>query len=131
MFQLLRQGPGNTPARELMGWGSLQQESQPVSGSPEALPEPRAWSQVSETASSEASVAQADWQQQRKAEPPAPGCSEVTHTFVPEAGGALHLGWSQAVRGPGTHLHLLVGAIATVTGSVGDPSAEGGTGALS
>ncbi|XP_021561542.1 sodium channel protein type 5 subunit alpha isoform X1 [Neomonachus schauinslandi] len=56
---------------------SKQQESQPVSGSPEALPEPRAWSQVSETASSEASVAQADWRQQRKAEPPAPGCSET------------------------------------------------------
>ncbi|XP_044771924.1 sodium channel protein type 5 subunit alpha isoform X6 [Neomonachus schauinslandi] len=56
---------------------SSKQESQPVSGSPEALPEPRAWSQVSETASSEASVAQADWRQQRKAEPPAPGCSET------------------------------------------------------
>ncbi|XP_027438662.2 sodium channel protein type 5 subunit alpha isoform X6 [Zalophus californianus] len=56
---------------------SKQQESQPVSGSPEALPEPRAWSQVSETASSEASVAQADWRQRRKAEPLAPGCSET------------------------------------------------------
>ncbi|XP_004676361.1 PREDICTED: sodium channel protein type 5 subunit alpha isoform X1 [Condylura cristata] len=56
-----------------------KQESQPVSSGPEALPEPEAWSQVSETASSEgeASVAQADWQQQRKAEPPAPGCSET------------------------------------------------------
>ncbi|XP_053077640.1 sodium channel protein type 5 subunit alpha isoform X10 [Acinonyx jubatus] len=54
-------------------------ESQPVSGSPEALPKPRAWSQVSETPSSEAeaSVAQADWRQQRRVEPPAPGCSET------------------------------------------------------
>ncbi|XP_077721874.1 sodium channel protein type 5 subunit alpha isoform X2 [Canis aureus] len=56
---------------------SKQQESQPVSGSPEAVPERGAWSQVSETASSEASVAQADWRQQRKVEPPAPGCSEA------------------------------------------------------
>ncbi|XP_045292488.1 sodium channel protein type 5 subunit alpha isoform X10 [Leopardus geoffroyi] len=58
---------------------SKQQESQPVSGSPEALPKPRAWSQVSETPSSEAeaSVAQADWRQQRRVEPPAPGCSET------------------------------------------------------
>ncbi|XP_044893790.1 sodium channel protein type 5 subunit alpha isoform X11 [Felis catus] len=56
-----------------------KQESQPVSGSPEALPKPRAWSQVSETPSSEAeaSVAQADWRQQRRVEPPAPGCSET------------------------------------------------------
>lgn len=56
-----------------------------MSGGPEALPEPRAWSQVSETASSEAeaSAAQADWQQQRKVEPQAPGYSEVTHAFVP------------------------------------------------
>ncbi|XP_057347441.1 sodium channel protein type 5 subunit alpha [Manis pentadactyla] len=58
---------------------SKQQESQPVSGSPEALPEPRAWSQVSETTSSEARgpAAQADWRQQRKVEPPAPGGSEA------------------------------------------------------
>ncbi|XP_032205947.1 sodium channel protein type 5 subunit alpha isoform X4 [Mustela erminea] len=56
---------------------STKQESQPVSGSPEALPEPRAWSQVSETPSSEASVAQADWRQRRKVESPAPGCSET------------------------------------------------------
>ncbi|XP_022377105.1 sodium channel protein type 5 subunit alpha isoform X7 [Enhydra lutris kenyoni] len=56
---------------------SSKQESQPVSGSPEALPEPRAWSQVSETPSSEASVAQADWRQRRKVESPAPGCSET------------------------------------------------------
>uniref|UniRef100_A0A8I3Q9N8 Sodium channel protein n=1 Tax=Canis lupus familiaris TaxID=9615 RepID=A0A8I3Q9N8_CANLF len=56
---------------------SSKQESQPVSGSPEAVPERGAWSQVSETASSEASVAQADWRQQRKVEPPAPGCSEA------------------------------------------------------
>ncbi|XP_025769452.1 sodium channel protein type 5 subunit alpha [Puma concolor] len=58
---------------------SSKQESQPVSGSPEALPKPRAWSQVSETPSSEAeaSVAQADWRQQRRVEPPAPGCSET------------------------------------------------------
>lgn len=95
MFQSSRQGPGkNTLAGWLTGWGSLQQESQPVSGSPEALPKPRAWSQVSETPSSEAeaSVAQADWRQQRRVEPPAPGCSEVTHTFVPEAGRVLPLG---------------------------------------
>ncbi|XP_016051656.1 PREDICTED: sodium channel protein type 5 subunit alpha isoform X3 [Miniopterus natalensis] len=58
---------------------SSKQEPQPVSGGPEALPEPSAWSQVSETASSEAeaSVAQADWQQQRQVEPQAPGCSET------------------------------------------------------
>ncbi|KAI5166297.1 Sodium Channel Protein Type 5 Subunit Alpha [Manis pentadactyla] len=58
---------------------SSKQESQPVSGSPEALPEPRAWSQVSETTSSEARgpAAQADWRQQRKVEPPAPGGSEA------------------------------------------------------
>ncbi|XP_054549157.1 sodium channel protein type 5 subunit alpha isoform X1 [Talpa occidentalis] len=58
---------------------SKQQESQPVSSGPEALPEPGASSQVSETASSEgeASAAQADWQQQRKVESPAPGCSET------------------------------------------------------
>lgn len=36
--------------------------------------------------------------------------------------------WSQAVRGPGTRLHLLVGTIAAVTGSVGNPSAEGNVG---
>lgn len=90
------QDPGSALARELMGWGSLQQEPQPASSVPEAHPEPRAWSQDSETASSEseaeASVAQADWQQ-RKVEPQAPGCSEVTHTFVPEASGAVPLGW--------------------------------------
>ncbi|XP_061051283.1 sodium channel protein type 5 subunit alpha isoform X3 [Eubalaena glacialis] len=58
---------------------SKQQEPQPVSGSPEALPEPRAWSQVSETTSSgaEASAAQADLRQQRRTEAPAPGCSET------------------------------------------------------
>ncbi|XP_057561792.1 sodium channel protein type 5 subunit alpha isoform X3 [Hippopotamus amphibius kiboko] len=58
---------------------SKQQESQPVSGSPEAIPEPRAWSQVSETTSSgvQAVAAQADLRQQRRAEAPAPGCSEV------------------------------------------------------
>nr|XP_036870245.1 sodium channel protein type 5 subunit alpha isoform X4 [Manis javanica] len=58
---------------------SSKQESQPVSGSPEALPEPRAWSQVSETTSSEARgpAAQADWRQQRKVEPPAPAGSEA------------------------------------------------------
>ncbi|XP_049622327.1 sodium channel protein type 5 subunit alpha isoform X6 [Suncus etruscus] len=57
---------------------SKQQESQPVSDCPKALLEHRAWSQVSETASSEAeaSVAPADWQQ-RAEEPPAPGCSET------------------------------------------------------
>ncbi|XP_049622329.1 sodium channel protein type 5 subunit alpha isoform X8 [Suncus etruscus] len=55
-----------------------KQESQPVSDCPKALLEHRAWSQVSETASSEAeaSVAPADWQQ-RAEEPPAPGCSET------------------------------------------------------
>ncbi|XP_068415011.1 sodium channel protein type 5 subunit alpha isoform X1 [Eschrichtius robustus] len=58
---------------------SKQQEPQPVSGSPEALPEPRPWSQVSETTSSgaEASAAQADLRQQRRTEAPAPGCSET------------------------------------------------------
>ncbi|XP_057561795.1 sodium channel protein type 5 subunit alpha isoform X6 [Hippopotamus amphibius kiboko] len=58
---------------------SSKQESQPVSGSPEAIPEPRAWSQVSETTSSgvQAVAAQADLRQQRRAEAPAPGCSEV------------------------------------------------------
>lgn len=110
------------------GLGSLQQESQPVSGSPEAVPERGAWSQVSETASSEASVAQADWRQQRKVEPPAPGCSEVTHIFVPEAGMALPLGLE-----PGHERSWLTpapagGAVATVTRSVGDPLAEGSMG---
>ncbi|XP_060036394.1 sodium channel protein type 5 subunit alpha [Erinaceus europaeus] len=59
--------------------GTSKQESQPVSNGPEALPEPRAWSQVSETASSlaEARSAQADWQQRQEVEPPAPGCSET------------------------------------------------------
>ncbi|DAA17127.1 sodium channel protein type 5 subunit alpha [Bos taurus] len=58
---------------------SKQQESQLASGSPEALPEPRVWSQVSETTSSgaEASEVQADLRQQRRAEAPAPGCSEL------------------------------------------------------
>ncbi|XP_053456817.1 sodium channel protein type 5 subunit alpha isoform X1 [Nycticebus coucang] len=58
---------------------SKQQESQPVSSGPEAPPELRTWSQVSETASSEAeaSESQADCQQQRKAEPQASGCSET------------------------------------------------------
>ncbi|XP_027813823.1 sodium channel protein type 5 subunit alpha isoform X1 [Ovis aries] len=58
---------------------SKQQESQPASVSPEALPKPRVWSQVSETTSSgaEASEAQADLQRQRRAEAPAPGCSEL------------------------------------------------------
>ncbi|XP_019518330.1 PREDICTED: sodium channel protein type 5 subunit alpha isoform X1 [Hipposideros armiger] len=58
---------------------SKQQEPQPVSSGPEALPEPRAWSQVSEIASSEAeaSVARADWRQQPEVELQAPGCSET------------------------------------------------------
>nr|XP_055138510.1 sodium channel protein type 5 subunit alpha isoform X2 [Symphalangus syndactylus] len=58
---------------------SKQQESQPVSGGPEAPPDSRTWSQVSATASSEAeaSASQADWRQQRKAEPQAPGCGET------------------------------------------------------
>ncbi|XP_060020042.1 sodium channel protein type 5 subunit alpha isoform X8 [Lagenorhynchus albirostris] len=58
---------------------SKQQESQPMSGSPEALPEPRSWSQVSETTSSgaKASAAQADLRQQQRTEAPAPGCSET------------------------------------------------------
>ncbi|KAL2804041.1 sodium channel protein type 5 subunit alpha isoform b [Daubentonia madagascariensis] len=58
---------------------SSKQESQPVSGSPEAPPEPRTWSQVSETTSSEAkaSATQVDWRRQRKAEPRATGCSEI------------------------------------------------------
>ncbi|XP_045150917.1 sodium channel protein type 5 subunit alpha isoform X1 [Echinops telfairi] len=60
---------------------SKQQESQPVSAGPETPPEPRAWSQVSETASSEpeAHAAQAEGQPQREAEPPTPGCTEQTH----------------------------------------------------
>ncbi|XP_055237270.1 sodium channel protein type 5 subunit alpha isoform X2 [Gorilla gorilla gorilla] len=58
---------------------SKQQESQPVSGGPEAPPDSRTWSQVSATASSEAeaSASQADWRQQWKAEPQAPGCGET------------------------------------------------------
>lgn len=62
-----------------------------MSGGPEALAEPRAWSQVSETTSSgaEASATRADLRQQRRAEASAPGFSEVTHTFVPKASGAL------------------------------------------
>nr|XP_031541999.1 sodium channel protein type 5 subunit alpha [Vicugna pacos] len=58
---------------------SKQQESQPVSCGPEALPQPRAWSQVSETTSSraEASAAPADLRQQRRAGARAPGCSET------------------------------------------------------
>lgn len=62
------------------GLGSLQQESQPLSGDPEGAPEPRVWSQVSEMASSEAeaSASQASWLQQRQAEPQAPGHHEVT-----------------------------------------------------
>lgn len=90
------------PGSSWAAGGSLQQESQPMSGSPEALPEPRSWSQVSETTSSgaEASAAQADLRQQRRTEAPAPGCSEVMHTFVPGAGGAPLLGL-EAVRGPG------------------------------
>uniref|UniRef100_A0A8D1YLD3 Sodium channel protein n=1 Tax=Sus scrofa TaxID=9823 RepID=A0A8D1YLD3_PIG len=58
---------------------SKQQESQPVSGGPEALAEPRAWSQVSETTSSgaEASATRADLRQQRRAEASAPGFSET------------------------------------------------------
>ncbi|XP_025127846.3 sodium channel protein type 5 subunit alpha isoform X3 [Bubalus bubalis] len=58
---------------------SSKQESQPASGSPEALPEPRVWSQVSETTSSgaEAIEVQADLRRQRRAEAPAPGCSEL------------------------------------------------------
>ncbi|XP_023557996.1 sodium channel protein type 5 subunit alpha isoform X7 [Octodon degus] len=58
---------------------SRQQESQPVSDGPEHSQEPRAWSQGSETTSSEAEAraARADWQQQQKAEPQAPGCGET------------------------------------------------------
>ncbi|XP_074201321.1 sodium channel protein type 5 subunit alpha isoform X4 [Camelus bactrianus] len=58
---------------------SKQQESQPVSCGPEALPQPRAWSQVSETTSSraEASAAPADLRQQRRTGARAPGCSEM------------------------------------------------------
>nr|XP_044992454.1 sodium channel protein type 5 subunit alpha isoform X2 [Jaculus jaculus] len=58
---------------------SKQQESQPVSDGQEATQEPRAWSQVSETASSEAEAAtsQAVEQQQWEAEPRAPGCGET------------------------------------------------------
>nr|AAA58644.1 sodium channel alpha subunit [Homo sapiens] len=58
---------------------SKQQESQPVSGWPRGPPDSRTWSQVSATASSEAeaSASQADWRQQWKAEPQAPGCGET------------------------------------------------------
>uniref|UniRef100_A0A8C6G0G8 Sodium channel protein n=1 Tax=Moschus moschiferus TaxID=68415 RepID=A0A8C6G0G8_MOSMO len=65
------------------GESSKQQESQPASGSPEALPESRVWSQVSETTSSgaEASEAQADLRQQQRAEAPAPGCSEPEDSY--------------------------------------------------
>uniref|UniRef100_Q9JJV9-2 Isoform 2 of Sodium channel protein type 5 subunit alpha n=1 Tax=Mus musculus TaxID=10090 RepID=Q9JJV9-2 len=58
---------------------SSKQESQVVSGGHEPPQEPRAWSQVSETTSSEAeaSTSQADWQQEREAEPRAPGCGET------------------------------------------------------
>lgn len=70
---------------------------------------------MSETTSSgaEASEAQADLRQQRQAEAPAPGRSEVTHTFVPEA-----------ARGQDTNLLLPAEATAAITASVGDPSAE-------
>lgn len=73
---------------------SFQQESQVVSGGQEPPQEPRAWSQVSETASSEAeaSTSQADWQQEPKADPRAPGSSEVT--------GVCCWGRSQAMRPP-------------------------------
>nr|XP_020141032.1 sodium channel protein type 5 subunit alpha isoform X2 [Microcebus murinus] len=58
---------------------SSKQESQPVSGGPEPPPEPRTWSQVSETTSSEAEAraCQADWRRQRKAEPRAAGGGEI------------------------------------------------------
>ncbi|XP_074201320.1 sodium channel protein type 5 subunit alpha isoform X3 [Camelus bactrianus] len=61
------------------GEESSKQESQPVSCGPEALPQPRAWSQVSETTSSraEASAAPADLRQQRRTGARAPGCSEM------------------------------------------------------
>lgn len=70
---------------------------------------------MSETTSSgaEASEAQADLRQQQRAEAPAPGRSEVTHTFVPEA-----------ARGQDTNLLLPAEATAAITASVGDPSAE-------
>lgn len=91
-----------------------------MSGSPEALPEPRAWSQVSETTSSEARgpAAQADWQQQRKVEPPAPAGSEVMHTSVPEAPpqrGHEHL----------AHICMLVAATAAGQGQHGRPAHRG------
>lgn len=88
---------------------------------PEAPPEPGAWSQVSETASSEAeaSAAQADGRQQRKAEPRAPGCREVTHTCAPEARGVRPHGLEPAWAG-GTH--------SSRHGPRGRPSAEGTTG---
>ena len=111
--------------------GSLQQESHPVSGGQEALPEPRAWSQVSETTSSEAyeaSAAPAERRQQRQAEPPAPGCSEVTHTFIPEASRHCRLGWSQARRGPGHTPAFAAGSHSCCHGQWGGPSAEGSMG---
>ncbi|KAM9187832.1 sodium channel protein type 5 subunit alpha isoform 3-T3 [Dugong dugon] len=66
---------------------SSKQESQPVSGGPEAPPEPRAWSQVSETASSQvdARAAQADGQRRRQeAERRAPQCSETREDSLSE-----------------------------------------------
>ncbi|XP_069929146.1 sodium channel protein type 5 subunit alpha isoform X1 [Oryctolagus cuniculus] len=58
---------------------SSKPESQPVSGDPEGPPEPRAWSRVSETASSEAeaSASRADGWQRRPAEAGAAGCPET------------------------------------------------------
>ncbi|XP_062072327.1 sodium channel protein type 5 subunit alpha [Lepus europaeus] len=58
---------------------SSKPESQPVSGDPEGPPEPRAWSQVSETASSEAeaSASRANGRQRRPAEAGAAGCPET------------------------------------------------------
>nr|XP_010944265.1 sodium channel protein type 5 subunit alpha [Camelus bactrianus] len=65
---------GEESSKQLMGC-----YPQPVSWGPEALPQPRAWSQVSETTSSraEASAAPADLRQQRRTGARAPGCSEM------------------------------------------------------
>lgn len=73
--------------------------------------EPRAWSQGSESTSSEAeaSTSQADWQQERKAEPRAPGCGEVT------VGSALLLGPGPGCEGPQHRLRLLRGTRASVS----------------
>lgn len=76
-----------------------------MSGGLEPAQEPRARSQVSETTSSEAeaSTSQADWQPERKAEPRAPGCSEVTVGSVSGARARLQEATAQATFAKGNH----------------------------